>query len=178
MTKQNTSDDLNQTAVPSTTFLTASQDYEPQITINNTNNAALNEIPSKHEKKKAVTFKTGLFLSEREFTAHHGALVSYDSLGFNNFDESFGNLVFSKFIIKPQTLLARGSAEKKSRSFRAYTENTLSELSMSANENLQTYEYAKNLRMNMVLHDQALRHLARLTRIFVSFIFIYSRTPV
>ena len=39
---------------------------------------------------------------------------------------------------------------------------------MSATDGLQTYEYIKSLRINFVFHDEAIRHLARLTRIFVS----------
>ncbi len=82
----------------STTFLTASQDYEAELTTLNNGNPGESQ---RQDKKKAVTFKKGLFLSEREFTAHSGALLNYDSLGFGaNYEEAFANLVFSKFIVK------------------------------------------------------------------------------
>ena len=55
---------------------------------------------------------------------------------------------------------------KATKSSRAYTEASTEELSRCATASLETYEYAKQLRMDLVLHSQALKHLARLTRVF------------
>ncbi len=56
---------------------------------------------------------------------------------------------------------------------KAYTENNMYELTMSANLGLESYEYVKNLHINFVFHDEAIHHLARLTRVFVCFMFLY-----
>lgn len=125
-------------------------------------NTNLNADAPNKQIKKAVTFMSGLITSERCATSYNGALISPERLNLN--EETLMNLIFSKFIIKPVF-----TNEKKDKtSLKAYTENNLNDLMMSATEGLQTYEYVKSLRMNFVFHDDAIRHLARLTRVFVS----------
>ena len=117
--------------------------------------------------KKGVTFVSGLFLNERSLSEYEGALIHYDQLGFIN-EFSSDNIIFSKFIVKPKIATKPGSSEKKARKLKTYTENDLNELMKSATESLHVYEYVKVLRINFVFHDEAIRHLARLTRVFVS----------
>ena len=129
----------------------------------NTNLMMQNDVPNK-QIKKAVTFMSGLITSERSATSYNGALLSGERLNLS--EETFANLIFSKFIVKQ--VLTNESSKKDKTSLKAYTENSLNDLMMSATDGLQTYEYIKSLRINFVFHDEAIRHLARLTRIFVS----------
>jgi len=47
-------------------------------------------------------------------------------------------------------------------------ESNLNDLMNAATASLDSFENAKNQRMNFFFHEDALKHLARLTRIFVS----------
>jgi hypothetical protein len=76
-------------------------------------------------------------------------------------DSLFSNSIFSKFIIKQMMQQKTGPATEKN----LYMESNLIELMNKATGSLEVYENATNTRMNFFFHDDALRHLARLTRI-------------
>jgi len=193
--RTSTTDSLHfTTSIPlsNQTFVTENDDSQLSI-INNNEHAPANsinyvtqtessqlsqQIVEQHQLpkiKKGVTFMSGLFLDERSLGEYEGALLGYEQvIGFLS-DEALENLVFSKFIVK--TSGGGGgkssSSEKRSkgvRELKSYTENSMNELMMAATESLHMYEYVKSLRINFVFHDQAIRHLARLTRVFVSII--------
>ena len=106
--------------------------------------------------KKVVTFKAGL-INERNSKAYKGALITQDQLGILQ-EEFFFNVIFSKFIIKQNAL----SKTEKS----AYLENNTNDLMNAATASLDSYEHSKNVRLNFFFHDEAIRHLARLTRVY------------
>jgi hypothetical protein len=105
--------------------------------------------------KKVVTFKAGL-INERNSKAYKGALITQEQLGI--LQEDFFTVIFSKFIIKQNAL----SKTEKS----AYLENSTSDLMNAATASLDTYEHSKNVRLNFFFHDEAIHHLARLTRVY------------
>ena len=106
--------------------------------------------------KKVVTFKAGL-INERNSKAYKGALITQDQLGILQ-EDIFFNVIFSKFIIKQNAL----SKTEKS----AYLENNTNDLMNAATASLDSYEHSKNVRLNFFFHDEAIRHLARLTRCY------------
>ena len=165
-TKTNTNESLqtnNLQPLVQNIFTTQESEISMYNDNTNTNLMMQNDVPNK-QIKKAVTFMSGLITSERSATSYNGALLSGER--FNLSEETFANLIFSKFIVKQ--VLTNESSKKDKTSLKAYTENSLNDLMMSATEDLQKYEYIKSLRINFVFHDEAIRHLARLTRIFVS----------
>ena len=61
---------------------------------------------------------------------------------------------------------------------KAYLENSPNDLMNAATASLDSYEHSKNVRLNFFFHDEAIRHLARLTRVFVRYFFILECTAV
>ena len=123
-------------------------------------NSAEPQVDTRHlsskPHKKVVTFKAGL-INERNSKAYKGALITKEQLGIMH-EDIFFNVIFSKFIIK-QSGLAK--SEKST-----YVENNANDLMNAATASLDSYEHSKNVRLNFFFHDEAIRHLARLTRIF------------
>jgi len=163
------------TSIPlsSQTFVTEQEDSQLFMGFEN-EQAPANTINNVTKTKKGVTFVSGLFLNERSLNAYEGALVGYEQVLDFLGEEALSSLVFSRFIVKGGGPGKVGSGEKTrskgGRESKSYTENSMNELMMAATESLGVYEYVKSLRINFVFHDQAIRHLARLTRVFVSFL--------
>jgi len=191
MHRTSTQDSLHfTTSIPlsSQTFMTEQEDSQLSMGLenghapaNSINNVTQTEEESSQQQqqqqqvktKKGVTFVSGLFLNERSLNAYEGALVGYEQVLDFLGEEALSSLVFSRFIVKAGGPGKVGSGEKTrskgGRESKSYTENSMNELMMAATESLGVYEYVKSLRINFVFHDQAIRHLARLTRVFVSF---------
>ncbi|CAF0731757.1 unnamed protein product, partial [Brachionus calyciflorus] len=112
--------------------------------------------------KKVVTFKVGLTL-DRNFQPFKGALISKEQLGIND-PEQFLNILFSKLIIRQPNLGSQKSLSTIERS--TYLESNMSDLMNAATSSLDLYEKNKNLRMNFFFHEEAIKHLARLTRVY------------
>jgi hypothetical protein len=55
---------------------------------------------------------------------------------------------------------------------KAYTQSNISDLMNASTASLDVYEAAKSTKMSFFFHDEAIRHLAKLSRVFVRIIFI------
>jgi hypothetical protein len=80
-------------------------------------------------------------------------------------EQAFLDTIFSKNIIKQFSKKNNGNSERST-----YLEANLSDLMNAATINLDKYEKEKNVRLSFFFHNEALKHLARLTRVFVIYL--------